>query len=149
MRLADLEGVLAIENASFDHPYEASYFVKALQKTRVAIVIAEVEDEPIAAYAAFWVNNSKREAQIVSLAVAPQCRRRGLAEALMDHIMTTARARGARRIQLHVSVLNQAAQELYRKHGFKFEKWLKDYYGEKPKGSSGVGEDGMLLVAQL
>lgn len=147
MRMDDLGGVMAIECASFDRPYEPAYFIKALQKTRVSIAIASLDEEPVAAYAAFWVDGGKREAQVISLAVSPHCRRRGLAESLLDHIKSSARARGARRLTLHVSVLNQAAQDLYRKHGFRFEKWLKDYYGEAPKG--GVGEDGMLMCAQL
>ena len=41
----------------------------------------------------------------------------------MDYVLHSAREKGARRIELHVSVLNQAAQELYRKHGFRFQRY--------------------------
>lgn len=60
MQIGDLNGVMAIEIACFEQPYDPSYFVKALRKSRVSIIIASCQDEPVAAYAAFWANSLKR-----------------------------------------------------------------------------------------
>jgi ribosomal protein S18 acetylase RimI-like enzyme len=44
-------------------------------------------------------------------------------------------------LSLHVSVLNPAAQNLYKKFGFTVSQWLPEYYSKK--------EDGLLMVKML
>ena len=60
MTADDVDGVMAIEVSSFDKPYERDYFLKALKKPRVNVVIAVCDDAPVAAYAAFFVSSSRR-----------------------------------------------------------------------------------------
>ncbi len=57
------------------------------------------------------------EAEILTLAVVPAARRRGLGAALMRGAMAEARARGAACLHLEVAAGNQAALALYRALG--------------------------------
>lgn len=58
------------------------------------------------------------EAEIVTLAVVPAARRRGLGAALMTGAMAVAVARGASALFLEVAEANAAALALYRSLGF-------------------------------
>jgi ribosomal-protein-alanine N-acetyltransferase len=58
------------------------------------------------------------EAEILTLAVAPEARRAGIGRALLDAACTAARAGGAARLFLEVAASNLAAQALYRGRGF-------------------------------
>jgi [ribosomal protein S18]-alanine N-acetyltransferase len=58
------------------------------------------------------------EAEILTLAVEPRVRRRGVARALLTKALAEARSRGARSVLLEVSVSNAAARALYGHAGF-------------------------------
>ena len=58
------------------------------------------------------------EAEVLTLAVAPEARRQGVARGLLAAAMTAARERDARTMFLEVAVNNAAAQALYRQAGF-------------------------------
>lgn len=57
-------------------------------------------------------------ALLQDLAVQPQCRRRGVASALMHAAEAEAFARGSDRLQVGVSVQNDVARALYAKLGY-------------------------------
>jgi ribosomal-protein-alanine N-acetyltransferase len=58
------------------------------------------------------------EAEILTLAVHPACRRRGVGRALLEAAAREAMARGARALYLEVSEMNSAARYLYAAAGF-------------------------------
>jgi [ribosomal protein S18]-alanine N-acetyltransferase len=58
------------------------------------------------------------EGEVLSLAVAPECRRRGLGDALLRALLGEAVKRGAGRLLLEVAAKNDAGIALYRRHGF-------------------------------
>jgi ribosomal-protein-alanine N-acetyltransferase len=58
------------------------------------------------------------EAEILTLAVAPEARRAGIGRALVDAAAAHALSVGATRFFLEVSMTNQPAQALYRAAGF-------------------------------
>ncbi len=58
------------------------------------------------------------EAELQNLAVLPDHRRRGVAQALLDGLFGEARKRGCASVFLEVDGGNSAAQALYRKNGF-------------------------------
>jgi ribosomal protein S18 acetylase RimI-like enzyme len=55
---------------------------------------------------------------LISMWVAPEGRRRGIARELIHHVVEWARARGGDRVLLDVGILNLGAMELYRRAGF-------------------------------
>lgn len=75
------------------------------------------------------------EAEILTLAVAPVARRRGLGAALLAAAMAAARARGAEAMFLEVSEGNAPARALYRSFGFAEVGRRRRYY---PDGSDAL-----------
>ena len=68
---------------------------------------------------------------ITALAVELKHRRKGLAEWLLTHVIDEAcRTYKEFRFFLKVDVENEAALNLYFKHGFAVTKYLEDYYGK-------------------
>ncbi len=69
------------------------------------------------------------EAEILTLAVAPDARRAGLGRAMMAAAMATAVARGAQAMFLEVAATNVAALALYATMGFTRVGLRSGYYG--------------------
>ncbi len=70
------------------------------------------------------------EAEILTLVVAPEARRRGVARALLAHAMAAAHAFGARTLLLEVAESNSAARGLYDSCGFAEVARRPAYYEE-------------------
>lgn len=81
------------------------------------------------------------EAEILTLAVMPAARRRGLGAALLHAAMARAAHLGAAAVFLEVSVANAAARPLYAAHGFREAGLRRRYYDD--------GTDALVLRAPL
>ena len=68
------------------------------------------------------------EAELLTLAVAPEARRRGLARKLVSRFLYQARLRGAEAAFLEVSAENAAAIALYESAGFSRSGLRRNYY---------------------
>jgi [ribosomal protein S18]-alanine N-acetyltransferase len=68
------------------------------------------------------------EAEILTIAVAPDARRRGLGRKLVERFLYQARLRGAERAFLEVSAENAAGIALYESAGFSAAGRRKGYY---------------------
>jgi ribosomal-protein-alanine N-acetyltransferase len=78
------------------------------------------------------------EAELLSLAVLPQCRRRGVALRLMEEMLRDLYRQGARSIHLEVEDTNQAAIALYSRLEFRESGRRPGYYAQgrpKPAGA--------------
>jgi ribosomal-protein-alanine N-acetyltransferase len=73
------------------------------------------------------------EAELLTLAVAPEARRRGLARKLVSRFLYQARLRGAEAAFLEVSAENTAAIALYESAGFTRTGLRRGYY-RTPEG---------------
>lgn len=78
---------------------------------------------------------------ITTIGVAPEHRRRGLAQKLLLHAEDALRKRGINTIFLEVRVDNRPAQNLYHQSGYAIVQRLPKYYNS--------GEDGFLMVKSL
>jgi ribosomal-protein-alanine N-acetyltransferase len=133
---ADLRGVAEIEHASFGSPWRASTYGRAVTNPSHHFYVAELDGE-LVAYAGFWVEGSK--AHIAKLAVHPDCRRRGIASMVLERLLDQARRLGLPEAYLEVRKSNQAAQELYQRFGFRFER-------VQPRAYPDNSEDALVLV---
>ena len=68
------------------------------------------------------------EAELLTIAVAPEARRQGEGRALLDGFLRTARARGAETAFLEAAADNAAALALYRWSGFAEAGRRRGYY---------------------
>jgi ribosomal-protein-alanine N-acetyltransferase len=82
------------------------------------------------------------EAELLTVAVAPELRRRGVGRALVTAFAADASARGATIAHLEVAEGNSAAIALYRGLGFAESGRRRGYYGP-------AGGDAMLMSATL
>lgn len=85
------------------------------------------------------------EAELLTLAVAPEARRRGLGRKLLERFLYQARLRGAATAFLEVADANAAAQALYRNAGFARAGRRRGYY----VGPAGQVQDALVLRRPL
>ena len=89
----------------------------------------------------FVMTNTDGTGHITTVGVAPEHRRRGLANQLLRHIEDALRKRNINTVMLEVRVSNAPAQNLYREFGYAVVQRLNSYYNN--------GEDGFLMVKSL
>ncbi|AOW47422.1 ribosomal-protein-alanine N-acetyltransferase [Acetobacter ascendens] len=68
------------------------------------------------------------EAEILTVCILPEYRKRGLAQRLLAWCAQVAQHKGAQTLFLEVSINNQSARTLYEKQGFKKLGLRKKYY---------------------
>jgi [ribosomal protein S18]-alanine N-acetyltransferase len=114
---ADLPRVMAIERASFSAPWSEDSIASELAAgdPRRLPWVAEL-DGVIVAFALVWVVAD--ELHLVSFAVDPAMRRRGIGQLLLDAVLDTPEAKRASIMTLEVRATNRAALALYRRNGF-------------------------------
>jgi ribosomal-protein-alanine N-acetyltransferase len=132
----DIPPVMAIEHASFISPWTDGMFRAQLAFGDRTITLVLLEDGRIAGYAAAAV--AFDEIHLLSIAVAPDRRRRGSAGALLAALIERGRARGAVRVILEVRDGNRGARSFYRMHGFTEIGRRRRYYTD-------TGEDAIIM----
>jgi ribosomal-protein-alanine N-acetyltransferase len=115
MSTADLDAVLAIEQASFPAPWKREHFEHEMSVAHGYPAVADCAGV-VAGYVCLM--SLFEEAQILDIAVAPEQRGKGIAQPLMDYAIATARAQGAEVLALEVRATNGAAIALYERYGF-------------------------------
>lgn len=93
---------------------------------------------PIVAFAGIWM--MLEEAHLVTIAVSPAARGKGLGELTLVSMIDLAVILGATEMTLEVRVSNHVAQGLYRKYGFAQEGLRRRYYSDN-------GEDALIMTA--
>ena len=133
----DLDGVMAVDAASFVNHWTREMFLWEARNSDVArVFVARDEGGVVVAYCAVWVIFD--ELHINNLAVLPAWRRRGVARALLVEVLAAARREGATRATLEVRASNTPALELYG--GFGFEQ-----RGCRPRYYTNPEEDALVL----
>ena len=111
-----------IHAASFSQAWDAAAFASLLSGQGVAALI---EDDGFV-----LIRTVADEAEVLSIAVLPAARRRGVAKALLSAATAAAREAGAQRLFLEVSAHNTAALALYRRAGFAEIGRRRAYYAD-------------------
>jgi ribosomal-protein-alanine N-acetyltransferase len=138
-RLSDLPVILAIETACFGpDAYDRKLFAELHRKCGGLFLVA-MRGARVIAYAVTCIN--PKEAELISIAVAPRHRSRGAASILMDSTLRRLRRRNVTRFKLMVKVSNAAAISFYRKYAFRELRRVARYYED--------GSDGLLFVRFL
>jgi ribosomal-protein-alanine acetyltransferase len=137
---ADLDAVLAIEQAVYTHPWTRGNFADAL-RSRYQCRTWRLGGE-LVGY--FVLLSAAGEAHLLNLSIAEGRQRRGHGAALLREAMRVARESGARIIFLEVRPSNRAGQALYERFGFKKIALRRGYYPAR-----GGREDAQVLSCVL
>ena len=110
---ADLDSVLAIEEASFTNPWTREMYLADLEHEGVSYCyVARQDSGPIVGYCSFWLVVD--EIHLNNLAVDPAHRRGGAAMALLSAVIRDGMQRGARLVRLEVRRSNDARAAVVR-----------------------------------
>jgi len=140
MTAADLDAVVAIEEAIYPYPWTRGNFIDSLA-SGYHCWIAECGGE-IAGYCVVAIGAG--EAHLLNMSVAAPWQRRGIGREVLGFVLRLARESGAARILLEVRPSNEAARALYATAGFAVIATRRDYY---PAGGS--REDAIVLQLDL
>jgi ribosomal-protein-alanine N-acetyltransferase len=134
LRTADASDALALAKAhasAFDAPWPPEAFA-GLMATPGVFALAAVDGAPVGV---ILMRAIAGEAEVLTLAVEPAHRRRGVALALLRAGLAQAEAMGAEAAFLEVAADNRAALALYRAEGFEEAGHRGGYY-RRPDGEA-------------
>lgn len=134
-RIEDMPEVLEIEKRSFKNPYDIQTFLYLWAVEPEGFFVAEVDGKVVG-----YVIASSRKGEIVSIAVMPELRRRGIGRRLMKEAMGYLERKGVKRVELMVRIGNVGAIKFYEGLGFKKVCIIPKYY---------LDEDGIKMVRTL
>jgi len=118
--------VLRIERASFGaQAWPRRLFLELYRDCPDLFLVAKLSRR-IAGYMVTCVR--ERRAEIESVAVHPEWRRRGVAVALMSHTLRALKSGGVRQAELMVRTSNTAGAALYQQLGFRRTGTVRRYY---------------------
>ena len=132
VRQEDIEEISLLEEASFNDPYP-SYFLSELARDNPETFLVLTLNNEIVGYGVVdrWADHD----HLISIAVRPDSRRKGLGEALLVELEK--RLSRERPLRLEVRQSNLAAIHLYSKRGFTKTGLAEGYYGD--------GEDAIIM----
>lgn len=140
MTAADIDAVVAIEEAIYPHPWTRGNFDDSIQAGYHCWIV-----ECAGALAGYLViMTAAGEAHLLNLSVAPAWQRRGIGREALGFALKLARDYGAGKILLEVRPSNRAALALYKSSGFAELAVRRGYY---PAGAA--REDAIVLQLEL
>ena len=136
MTMADVDGVAAVEAATFPTPWSRDAFASEMKNVAARYLVAE-KDGRIIGYAGAWIIID--ESHITNIAVLSDYRGQGIGRRLTEGLMQYLSNLGAAYATLEVRKSNVVAQSLYVSLGFIKLGVRKRYYEDN-------GEDALIMV---
>jgi ribosomal-protein-alanine N-acetyltransferase len=125
LTFTDAERAAELHKISFFKGWETQAFQEFLQ-TPLTFGLKIEDKNTLSAYV-LW-REVLDEAEILTLVVAPSCRRKEYGSALLKALFTTLKDKGITRLFIEVAEDNEAAILLYTKYGFVFSGKRPHYY---------------------
>jgi [ribosomal protein S18]-alanine N-acetyltransferase len=134
MSTADVDAVIAIENALYDFPWTHGNFIDSLHAGHLASVLRDGSTTgstaggaaPLLGY--MVAMSGLDEMHLLNLSVAAEVQGRGHARRMLDSLCRQSALRGARQLWLEVRPSNQRALLLYERYGFARTGLRRGYY---------------------
>jgi ribosomal-protein-alanine N-acetyltransferase len=145
----DLQKVMQINRVCLPENYTDVFFVDLYQKYPQTFIVAEENGDLIGyimcrieiGLSNMGMGGLTRKGHVVSLAVMPERRRKGVASALLKQAMEGMQSYKAKQIYLEVRVTNDEAIGLYKKLGLETARTIGGYYSD--------GEDAYVMSKKL
>lgn len=139
---ADLDAVLAIEEASFTSPWTREMYLAELENKGVSyFYLAKTPLGEIVGFCSFW--RVLDELHVNNLAVAPKHRRAHAATALLSRVLEDGARMGAQRATLEVRRSNEPAQRLYERFRFTVAGVRRGYYSNPVEDALVLWKEGL------
>ena len=139
MTLEDVPSVVELDKLSFSLPWPERSFRYELTENPASRGWVVESDGRIVAMLVAWLMVD--EAHIATISTHPDVRRQGIAKKLLAHALQYMKSEGAVSSFLEVRAGNIAAQEMYRKFGYKVSGRRKRYYKDND-------EDAILMMLE-
>ena len=135
MQIQHVSQVAALEKQCFSDPWSEKSIASELVND-LAFWLVALEGETVAGYVGS--QTVMGESDMMNIAVHPDFRRQGIAEALVETLITELREQGSRCLTLEVRSSNDPAKQLYQKLGF-------IQIGKRPNYYFNPREDALIL----
>jgi ribosomal-protein-alanine N-acetyltransferase len=147
--LSDLQKVTEINRTCLPENYSDFFFVDLYRRFPETFIVAEENGEVVGyimcriemGLSNLGLSGLIKKGHIVSVAVTPEHRRKGVGEAIVSSAMETMKLYNAKQCYLEVRVTNEPAIKLYKKLGFEVTRTIKGYYAD--------GEDACVMTKRL
>ncbi|HET8551295.1 MAG TPA: GNAT family N-acetyltransferase/peptidase C39 family protein [Gammaproteobacteria bacterium] len=126
--LDDLEPLVRLEEHCFDSDRLSRRNFRYLIGRGNAALLVDVQGDVLRGYALVLFRTGTSLARLYSIAVAPEHRGGGIAQALLERAEDVSRERDCIAMRLEIRVDNAAAERLYRKMGYRPFGTYPDYY---------------------
>ncbi len=145
----DLQSVMQINRVCLPENYTDFFFMDLHQRFPETFIVAE-ENGAIAGYimcrievglSNYGFGGLIRKGHVVSIAVLPQYRRKGVAQAVINRALEGMQYYKAKQCFLEVRVTNEAGVSLYKKLGFEVTRTINGYYSD--------GEDAYVMTKRF
>ena len=136
---SDIPAIVTIERESFPDPWDQSVFVEALTYFPATTFVA-VCDGMVAGFIVGGLEDTGENiyGHICNFGVSPRYRRRGIGRLLVNRAEHQFALELATGVQLEVRISNAAAQQFYRKLGYRQVFGIEHYYAN--------GEDALVMM---
>ena len=147
--LNDLQSVTYINRVCLPENYTDYFFIDLHRRFPETFIVAE-EDGEVVGYimcrielglSSLGFGGVMKKGHIVSVAVLPEYRRKGVGQALVTKAMEGMKLYNAKQCFLEVRATNTAAIDLYKKLGFQITRTIHGYYAD--------GEDAYVMSREL
>ena len=130
--------VAALEKQCFSDPWSENSVASELENPLSLWLIAE-EDGAVCGYVGS--QTVLDETDMMNIAVHPDCRRKGIAAALITELVSRLKAQGSRILRLEVRESNFSAIALYEALGFTQLGLRKNYYRNPKENALILGKE--------
>ena len=145
----DLQSVMQINRVCLPENYTDYFFIDLYRRFPETFLVAEENGEVMGyimcrmelGLSNFGFSGLIKKGHIVSVAVLPQYRNKGIGQALVTEAMEGMRLYNAKQCFLEVRTTNTPAVNLYKKLGFKITRTIHGYYVD--------GEDAYVMSREL
>lgn len=139
-KISDLDTVHSIELTCFGQDAYGPALLQIYQMVSPNTFLVAEHEGNVIGYV-IGTLEARDKGHVVSIGVHPNYRKRGVATALLNEVISRFNARGVKIVKLEVRVSNLPAINLYRKLGFEITGTVEKYYSD--------GEDAYMMMKSL